>query len=119
MSKTPPRQVLALFQRVLPAGQDRGITHPVKVVPIQKEALEAGVAPPVNLAATHISALEYVDLEVLRDVLDVGVPEPAGRSERELRLLPAEVLLLPRQRVLGRRVRAVVIQQSSVGCRSR
>jgi len=30
-----------------------------------KEALEAGVAPPVILAATHISALEYVDLEEL------------------------------------------------------
>lgn len=30
-----------------------------------KEALEAGVAPPVVLAATHISALEFVDLEDL------------------------------------------------------
>jgi uncharacterized protein (DUF2237 family) len=30
------------------------------------EALEAGVAPPVVLAATHISALEYVDLDELR-----------------------------------------------------
>jgi uncharacterized protein (DUF2237 family) len=27
-----------------------------------REALDAGVAPPVILAATHISALEYVDL---------------------------------------------------------
>lgn len=27
-----------------------------------KEALEAGVAPPVRLAATHVSALEFVDL---------------------------------------------------------
>jgi uncharacterized protein (DUF2237 family) len=31
-----------------------------------KEAYEAGVAPPVVLAATHISALEYVDLDVLQ-----------------------------------------------------
>ena len=31
-----------------------------------KEALEAGVAPPVNLEATHISALEFVELEELQ-----------------------------------------------------
>lgn len=30
-----------------------------------QEALEAGVAPPVVLAATHISALEFVSLEDL------------------------------------------------------
>ena len=30
-----------------------------------KEALEAGVAPPVVLEATHISAVEFVDLEDL------------------------------------------------------
>ena len=30
-----------------------------------QEALRAGVAPPVNLAATHISALEFVSLEEL------------------------------------------------------
>lgn len=30
------------------------------------EALEAGVAPPVVLEATHVSALEFVELEVLR-----------------------------------------------------
>lgn len=30
-----------------------------------KEALEAGKAPPVLLAATHISALEFVDLDDL------------------------------------------------------
>ncbi len=30
-----------------------------------KEALEAGCAPPVILAATHISALEFVDIEDL------------------------------------------------------
>ena len=30
-----------------------------------KEALEAGVAPPVVLSATHVSALEFVDLEDL------------------------------------------------------
>lgn len=31
------------------------------------EALEAGFAPPVVLEACHISALEYVDLEDLRE----------------------------------------------------
>lgn len=31
-----------------------------------KEALDAGVAPPVILSATHISALEYVSLEELK-----------------------------------------------------
>ena len=31
-----------------------------------KEAYEAGVAPPVVLGATHISALEFVSLEELR-----------------------------------------------------
>lgn len=30
------------------------------------EALEAGVAPPVNLEATHISALEFVSLAELK-----------------------------------------------------
>ena len=31
-----------------------------------KEALEAGAAPPVVLAATHVSTLEFVDLNDLR-----------------------------------------------------
>ena len=31
-----------------------------------KEALEAGVAPPVVLEATHVSSLEWVDLEDLQ-----------------------------------------------------
>lgn len=31
-----------------------------------QEAYEAGVAPPVKLAATHISTLEFVDLEALK-----------------------------------------------------
>lgn len=31
-----------------------------------REALEEGIAPPVHLEATHISALEFVDLEDLR-----------------------------------------------------
>lgn len=31
-----------------------------------KEALEAGVAPPVVLAATHVSTLEFVDLDDLK-----------------------------------------------------
>jgi uncharacterized protein (DUF2237 family) len=32
-----------------------------------KEAHEAGVAPPVHLAATHEKALEYIPLNVLRE----------------------------------------------------
>jgi uncharacterized protein (DUF2237 family) len=32
-----------------------------------KEALDAGVAPPVVLEATHEAALEHVDLEVLKE----------------------------------------------------
>ena len=32
-----------------------------------KEAYEAGMAPLVNLRATHISVLEYIDLEVLKE----------------------------------------------------
>ena len=40
-----------------------------------KEALEAGVAPPVVLEATHMAALEFVDLDDLkRHALDL----PAG-----------------------------------------
>lgn len=36
-----------------------------------KEALEAGLAPPIVLAATHVSTIEYVDLEDLeRHALD-------------------------------------------------
>ncbi|RMF03107.1 MAG: DUF2237 domain-containing protein [Chloroflexi bacterium] len=31
-----------------------------------QEALDAGVAPPVNLEATHISALEFVSLDDLK-----------------------------------------------------
>jgi len=31
-----------------------------------QEALEAGVAPPVDLEATHVSALEFVSLEDLK-----------------------------------------------------
>ena len=31
-----------------------------------KEALAAGMAPPVNLEATHMSSLEFVDLEDLQ-----------------------------------------------------
>ena len=32
-----------------------------------KQALEAGMAPRVNLEATHMSALEFVDLEQLQE----------------------------------------------------
>jgi uncharacterized protein (DUF2237 family) len=35
-----------------------------------KEALEAGYAPPVRLASTHISALEFVSLEELQQHAD-------------------------------------------------
>src|SRR5882757_11296708 len=35
--------------------------------PRWKEAFEAGVAPPVVLAATHVSALEFVSLEELSE----------------------------------------------------
>jgi len=35
-----------------------------------REALEAGVAPPVVLEATHMSVLEFVELEVLREHAD-------------------------------------------------
>jgi uncharacterized protein (DUF2237 family) len=40
-----------------------------------KEALEAGMAPPVVLEATHIAALEFVDLE---DLKRFAVDLPAG-----------------------------------------
>jgi hypothetical protein len=33
-----------------------------------KQALRAGVAPPVYLEATHISALEFVDLAELKSM---------------------------------------------------
>lgn len=32
-----------------------------------KQAYDAGMAPLVNLRATHISALEFVDLEILKE----------------------------------------------------
>ena len=32
-----------------------------------KEAFDAGMAPLVNLKATHMSALEFIDLEVLKE----------------------------------------------------
>ena len=39
-----------------------------------KEAQEHGVAPPIVLASTHISSLEFVDLDLLREyALDDGV----------------------------------------------
>jgi uncharacterized protein (DUF2237 family) len=41
-----------------------------------KEALEAGVAPPVVLAATHESALEVVSLDELRaHAVEIGWPD--------------------------------------------
>jgi uncharacterized protein (DUF2237 family) len=44
-----------------------------------KEALEAGVAPPIVLAATHISALEFVDLEeLMKHAVDAPGQESAG-----------------------------------------
>lgn len=42
-----------------------------------KEALEADMAPPVLLAATHISTLEFVSIEELRaHALDAGECSP-------------------------------------------
>lgn len=41
-----------------------------------KEALEAGLAPPVCLAATHSSATEWVDLEDLKAHALDDDPEP-------------------------------------------
>ncbi len=43
-----------------------------------KEALEAGVAPPVVLAATHISALEFVSLE---ELTEHALDRPAAAQE--------------------------------------
>jgi uncharacterized protein (DUF2237 family) len=40
-----------------------------------KEALEAGQAPPVVLESTHISALEFVDLEDLKAHADKAAAE--------------------------------------------
>jgi uncharacterized protein (DUF2237 family) len=41
-----------------------------------QEALEAGVAPPVVLAATHESALEVVSLDDLRaNAVEIGWPD--------------------------------------------
>ena len=41
-----------------------------------KEALEAGVAPPVMLASTHISALEFIELdELLQHAIDKPVDQ--------------------------------------------
>ncbi|MBL8763545.1 MAG: DUF2237 domain-containing protein [Phycisphaerae bacterium] len=45
-----------------------------------KEALEAGVAPPVVLEATHMGALEFVDLEDLRAHAH---PRPTGTAAGE------------------------------------
>lgn len=44
-----------------------------------KEALRAGVAPPVSLASTHQRALEFVELDELRSyaVTGEGGPAPA------------------------------------------
>lgn len=45
-----------------------------------KEALEAGMAPPIVLAATHISSLEFVSLE---ELTEHAVDRPdAGRPRR-------------------------------------
>jgi uncharacterized protein (DUF2237 family) len=44
-----------------------------------KEAMEAGVAPPVVLAATHMSALEFVSLdELTAHALDRPAGDPDG-----------------------------------------
>ena len=43
-----------------------------------KEAMEAGVAPPVVLAATHISALEFVSLE---ELMEYALDRPAATQD--------------------------------------
>ena len=43
-----------------------------------QEALEAGVAPPVVLAATHMLALEFVDLEDLKAHAVDAKADPRG-----------------------------------------
>lgn len=43
-----------------------------------REALDAGVAPPVVLEATHVSALEFVDLA---DLVAHAWKEPGGSRE--------------------------------------
>ncbi|MCU0959328.1 MAG: DUF2237 domain-containing protein [Pirellulaceae bacterium] len=48
-----------------------------------KEAHEAGVAPPVVLRATHISALEFIDLATLQaHALDAAADRREGSSDR-------------------------------------
>ena len=47
-----------------------------------KEALAAGVAPPVVLAATHVSTLEFVDLEELEKHA-VDAPRRDSSTEHE------------------------------------
>jgi len=42
-----------------------------------KEALDAGIAPPVLLEATHVSALEFVNLE---DLQAHAIPKRAGEA---------------------------------------
>lgn len=52
-----------------PSGQFPGLNpgdHWCLCVQRWKEALEAGCAPKVNLEATHITTLEFVDLEDLK-----------------------------------------------------
>ena len=45
-----------------------------------QEAFEAGLAPPVVLGATHMAALEFVDLEDLRSCALDEETDPRGRS---------------------------------------
>jgi uncharacterized protein (DUF2237 family) len=43
-----------------------------------KEAMEAGVAPPVVLAATHVSAIEFVSLE---ELMEHALDKPATKED--------------------------------------
>jgi uncharacterized protein len=45
-----------------------------------QEAFEAGQAPPVVLAATHMAALEFVDLEDLRSLALDEETDPKGST---------------------------------------
>ena len=67
------------------------------------EALQAGVAPPIVLEATHEKTLQHVPLEVLHDAL---AAETSLRSDLQLftrdgRVLPAEIDLVPVRNASG------------------
>lgn len=52
-------------------------------LPRWKEALEAGVAPKLLLKATHISAIEHISMEVLREYGSDAAEWPQADSDQE------------------------------------